>query len=75
MNLLHNGSIFTSQQPITQNTTRSTYPVDLEVGESGERVDLAHIFLLTDLLDHEFQALSGFINIRTQLHTKSNLKH
>jgi hypothetical protein len=38
-------------------------------------VDLAHVFLLTDLLDHEFQALSGFINLGTQLHTKSNLKH
>jgi hypothetical protein len=37
-------------------------------------VDLAHLFLLTDLLDHEFQALSEFINLRTQLHTKSNLK-
>jgi hypothetical protein len=30
---------------------------------------LAHVFLLTDLLDHEFQALSGFINLGTQLHT------
>jgi hypothetical protein len=38
-------------------------------------VDLAHLFLLTDLLDHEFQAWSGFINLGTQLHTKSNLKH
>jgi hypothetical protein len=38
-------------------------------------VDLAHLFLLTDLLDHEFQALSGFINLGTQLHTKLNLKH
>jgi hypothetical protein len=38
-------------------------------------VDLAHVFLLTDLLDHEFQALSGFINLGTQLHTKSNMKH
>jgi uncharacterized protein YqkB len=26
-------------------------------------VDLAHLFHLTDLLDHEFQALSGFINL------------
>jgi hypothetical protein len=34
-------------------------------------MDLAHIFLLTDLLDNEFQTLSGFINLRTQLHTKS----
>jgi hypothetical protein len=38
-------------------------------------VDLAHVFLLTDLLDHEFQALNRFINLGTQLHTKSNLKH
>ena len=38
-------------------------------------VDLAHVFLLTDLLDHEFEALSRFINLRTQLHTMSNLKH
>jgi hypothetical protein len=30
-------------------------------------VDLAHLFLLTDILDHEFQALSGFINLETQL--------
>jgi hypothetical protein len=30
---------------------------------------------LTDLLDHEFQALSGFINLGTLLHTKSNMKH
>jgi hypothetical protein len=30
---------------------------------------------LTDLLDYEFQALSGFINLGTQLHTKSKLKH
>jgi hypothetical protein len=37
-------------------------------------VDFAHLFLLTDLLDHEFQVLSGFINLGTQLHTKSNLK-
>jgi hypothetical protein len=29
---------------------------------------------LTDLLDLEFQALSGFINLRTLLHTKSNMK-
>jgi hypothetical protein len=29
---------------------------------------------LTDLLDHEFQTLSGFINLGTQLRTKSNLK-
>jgi hypothetical protein len=39
------------------------------------RVDLAHVFLHTDLLDHEFQALSWFINLGTQLHTKSNTKH
>jgi hypothetical protein len=38
-------------------------------------VDLTHLFLLTDLLDHEFQALSGFINLGTQLHIKSNLNH
>jgi hypothetical protein len=38
-------------------------------------VDLAHLFLLTDILDHEFQALSEFINLETQLHIKSNLKH
>jgi hypothetical protein len=38
-------------------------------------VDLAHIFLLTNLLDHEFQALSRFINLGAQLHTKSNQKH
>jgi hypothetical protein len=37
-------------------------------------VDLAYLFHLTDLPDHEFQALSGFINLGTQLHTKSNLK-
>jgi hypothetical protein len=29
---------------------------------------------LTDLLDREFQALSGFINLGTFLHTKSNMK-
>jgi hypothetical protein len=38
-------------------------------------VDLAYLFLLADLLDHEFQALSGFINLGTQLYIKSNLKH
>ena len=38
-------------------------------------MDLAHVFLLTDLLDHEFEALSRFINLGTQLHTKLNLKH
>jgi hypothetical protein len=32
-------------------------------------VDLAHVFLLTDLLDHEFEALSRSINLGTQLHT------
>jgi hypothetical protein len=37
-------------------------------------VDLAHLFLLADFLGHEFQTLSGFINLGTQLHTKSNLK-
>jgi hypothetical protein len=31
-------------------------------------VDLAHVFLLTDLLDHEFQALSRFINLGTLVH-------
>jgi hypothetical protein len=36
MNLLQIGSIFTSQRSITQNITRSTEPVDLEVGESGD---------------------------------------
>jgi hypothetical protein len=36
MNLLQNGSIFTSQRPITQNTTQSTRQIDLEVGESEE---------------------------------------
>jgi hypothetical protein len=35
---------------------------------------MAHMVLLTDLLDHGFQALSGPINLGTQLHTKSNLK-
>jgi hypothetical protein len=30
---------------------------------------------LTRLLDHEFEALSRFINLGTQLHTTSNLKH
>jgi hypothetical protein len=29
---------------------------------------------LTDILDHEFQALDGFINLGTLLHTKSNMK-
>jgi hypothetical protein len=29
---------------------------------------------LTDLLDQEFQALSGFINLGILLHTKSNMK-
>jgi hypothetical protein len=33
------------------------------------------LIFLTDLLDYEFQALSRFINLGTQLHTKSNLKH
>jgi hypothetical protein len=40
-----------------------------------EKGGFGHIFLLTDLLDHEFQALSWSINLGTQLHTKSNLKH
>jgi hypothetical protein len=31
-------------------------------------VDLTHVFLLTDLLDHEFQALSRFINLGTNAH-------
>jgi hypothetical protein len=35
---------------------------------------MAHMVLLTDLLDHEFQALNESINLGTQLHTKSNLK-
>jgi hypothetical protein len=38
-------------------------------------VDMAHMVLLTDLLDHGFQSLSGPINLGIQLHTKSNLKH
>jgi hypothetical protein len=29
---------------------------------------------LTDLLDYKFQALSGFINLGTLLHTKLNMK-
>jgi hypothetical protein len=29
---------------------------------------------LADLLDHEFQALSRFINLGTPMHTKSNMK-
>jgi hypothetical protein len=29
------------------------------------------VFLLTDLLDHEFQALSRFINLGIQLHTEA----
>jgi hypothetical protein len=29
---------------------------------------------LTDFLDHEFQVLSGFINLEIILHTKSNMK-
>jgi hypothetical protein len=37
-------------------------------------VDLAHLFYLTKLIDHEFQALSGFINLGTLSHTKSNMK-
>jgi hypothetical protein len=35
---------------------------------------MAHMVLLTNLLDHGFQALSGSINLGAQLHTKSNLK-
>jgi hypothetical protein len=31
---------------------------------------MAHMVLLTDLLDHGFQALSGPINLGTQLHTR-----
>jgi hypothetical protein len=29
---------------------------------------------LADLLDHEFQALSGFIDLETPMHTMSNMK-
>jgi hypothetical protein len=36
---------------------------------------MAHMILLSDLLDHGFQALSGPINVGTKLHTRSNLKH
>jgi hypothetical protein len=39
-----------------------------KMGRYGPLVHLA------DLLDHEFQALSGFIDLRTLMHTKSNMK-
>jgi hypothetical protein len=29
---------------------------------------------LADLLDHEFQTLSGFIDLGTHMHIKSNMK-
>jgi hypothetical protein len=42
--------------------------VNQKMGGYGPLVHLA------DLLDHEFLTLSGFINLGTLMHTRSNMK-